>query len=95
MTPLNTLRRSVRLYMLENDVPSFAALARGMRDDTHPTGWKPSTAHSVLSGDRPSRALMAALGKLRLEDGAPIPACSECGWATCASPNACGGNGAG
>lgn len=97
MTPFETLRRSLALFMAENGIPSQAALARRLRDGTHPTGWDPSTVHSVLGGGRPSRALMTALSKLRREDGTPLPACAECGWAGCSEPNAhpcdaCGGS---
>lgn len=87
MTPLENLRRQLRLYMAEHDLLSFSAVARTLRDDTHADGWAPSTLHSVLRGDEKSQPLMAALHALGL------PACGICGSAKCPSPNVHNSNG--
>lgn len=87
MTPLETLRRQVRQHLVDADLPSLAALARTLRDDTHADGWAPSTFHSVLRGDERSIPLMAALHALGL------PACAECGSAKCPTPNVHKSNG--
>lgn len=82
MTPANPLTKAVRHYVVDQDFDSLADLARSL-------GWSESTFYTVVRGDQASKPLMSALRDL----DPSLPACAECGRATCESPNAHKNNG--